>query len=70
MNIELEFEEITVSGKKLTVHNPCFDFTNKDIYRVVIKQLDIESLFEMIVEKDSEILHNYLQQSGYIYNKA
>ena len=42
-------------------------FSDEDI---VDNVNNLEDLFEAIIEKDSEILHSYLERAGIIYNKG
>lgn len=61
------------SKMKLTVVNPAIedidDLLLDHIAEYLTKQ-DAEKLFNKLIESDEELLHSYLEQSGYILNKA
>ncbi len=58
---------------ELTIVNPEI----KDIDDLLIEHIaeyltkkDAEKLFTTLIESDEELLHSYLEKSGYIFNKA
>ena len=65
INVDVNYD------KKLEIELSNVDFRfilNVDVDDL-IAECDNERVFEAIIEKDEEILHNYLTKSGYTFNK-
>ena len=52
------------------LHNTDNSFIERLEVNDIVSYCDNEKLFEAIIENDDEILYNYLEKSGYIFNKA
>ena len=72
-NLQLECEDINITtnyyNKLVEVNLIGIEKLEIDENIILDKFQDLRLLFEKIIEKDEDILHNYLTDSGYIFNK-
>ena len=72
-NLQLECEDINITtnyyNKLVEVNLIGIEKLEIDENIILDKFGDLRLLFEKIIEKDEDILHDYLTASGYIFNK-
>ena len=72
-NLQLECEHIDMTtnyyNKLVEVNLIGIEKLEIDENIILDKFQDLRLLFEKIIEKDEDILHDYLTNSGYIFNK-
>ena len=72
-NLQLECEDINITtnyyNKLVEVNLIGIEKLEIDENIILDKFQDLRLLFEKIIEKDEDILHSYLVDSGYIFNK-
>ena len=72
-NLQLECEDINITtnyyNKLVEVNLIGIEKLEIDENIILDKFQDLKLLFEKIIEKDEDILHDYLTASGYIFNK-
>ena len=72
-NLQLECEDINITtnyyNKLVEVNLIGIEKLEIDENIILDKFQDLRLLFEKIIEKDEDILHDYLTASGYIFNK-
>ena len=72
-NLQLECEDINITtnyyNKLVEVNLIGIEKLEIDENIILDKFQDWRLLFEKIIEKDEDILHDYLTASGYIFNK-
>ena len=72
-NLQLECEHIDMTtnyyNKLVEVNLIGIEKLEIDENIILDKFQDLRLLFEKIIEKDEDILHDYLTASGYIFNK-
>lgn len=61
---------LTTGDVDVTLKSVDKDFIDNLEIKDIVSYADNKKLFKAIIENDEDILHNYLQQSGYIFNKA
>ena len=72
-NLQLECEDINITtnyyNKLVEVNLIGIEKLEIDENIILDNFQDLRLLFEKIIEKDEDILHDYLTASGYIFNK-
>ena len=72
-NLQLECEHIDITtnyyNKLVEVNLIGIEKLELNENIIVDKFEDLRLLFEKIIEKDEDILHSYLTDNGYIFNK-
>lgn len=66
-NLETAYDK---NMMKVSLTNCNKDFIGDIEIEDIITGFDNSELFEKLIENDEELLHNYLEDSGYIFNKA
>ena len=67
---DVNIDTIRHDTHHLTIVHPSLDFLEDIEINDILHYCDNEKLFKAIIDNDDEILHNYLVESSYVFNKA
>lgn len=66
----IEIDSFSAREVKVTLCNVDNDFIGDIEIDDIVSEVDNDKLFQLLIENDEEILHNYLEKNGYILNEA